>query len=183
MSTFAIAAAKWVQNDDGNLAPQEYYDSVTLEANSQDFTIGDLVYLSAGTVTEYAADGTLIAGFAQTAATNVTSSNAAIRIMKILGGDVWSMSCTNAGTAAAGSAAYIGEDYGVVQTASGWCVNVAETDHPRVRVVGVDYTPRIDTSGIVRVPAVGDTGVRLLVKFLDSAEDHDADTCGILQFD
>jgi hypothetical protein len=64
-----------------------------LEANSQEFKAGDMVYLNAGAVTQaLTATAAPIVGFALTNATNVTSGNAQIRIAPIRPGQVWEIS-------------------------------------------------------------------------------------------
>jgi hypothetical protein len=162
----------------GNLsAPGELINSYTgvgfLEANSQFFKAGDMVYLNAGAVTEVLTAGIgAIAGFALTDATNVTSGNAAIRIMPVNTEDTYVM---NVYSGTEGNTNWdnimttnIGGAYNIIQLtvteADGstvYCsaVDIDTTTAPRVRIVGVDVTPEMQTAPSTK------SYIRVKVKF------------------
>jgi hypothetical protein len=91
--------------DGGNPIIREY-----LEANSQTFKVGQLVYLASGAVTATASDG-IILGIALDPGTNVTSLNTKIRVMIIRPEDEIKIYVTTAGTATRPSAANLGIGY------------------------------------------------------------------------
>ena len=70
-----------------------------LEANSQQFKVGELVYLNSGAVTACADDTVLIMGIAEEAGTNVSSGNIAIPISVIKPGYLVKLPVINNATA------------------------------------------------------------------------------------
>ncbi len=134
-----------------------------LEANSQEFKAGDMVYLNAGAVTQILYNGTgPLAGFALTNATNVTSANAEIEIMPVNTVDEYEMTIGNITTTRAVAATtYIGLSFGLVQitatqldgsTTYCTCVDISNTTQTRVKIVGLVKTPdSLATSTTVRV--------------------------------
>ncbi len=146
-----------------------------LEANSQAFKAGDLVYLNAGAVTAITDDGTgtmECMGIALTDATNVTSGNAQIRVQPIDSKTILSMNVfddTEADTNADNIAALVGQMYNVVMMTvtetDGTTSNCAAVDldaqsAARVRIVGIDTDP-----GMPALTGANSTYIRALVKF------------------
>lgn len=141
-----------------------------LEANSQDFKAGDVVYLNAGAVTEVAAAATtVIAGIAKTSATNVTTGNAQIRIEPVNATDEYVMNvydATPADADLASVALLVGTAYELMQ------VTVTNTDASITycTAVNLDATtaPRVVITGIHKVPELLSSSqmIRVRVKFL-----------------
>jgi len=188
-----FAPCELVQRGAQASEPAELIDIGTrnpyLEADSQEFKAGDMVYLNAGAVTQrLTGDNGPICGFALTDATNVTSGNAAIRIMPVVTGNVYAM---NACTASSPTTAtnlvdvktYIGNCYDLAQAtvtetdgSTTYCTVVnldAQTD-ARVVVVGVQKTVDLTSSSFY---------LRLLVKFLPYGMVSGDPTYQGLQFD
>jgi len=65
------------------------------EANSQSFKAGALVYLNSGAVTAFPTGDVPLAGIAMKAATNVTTGNIEIPIMKAIPGSEWWINVTD----------------------------------------------------------------------------------------
>jgi len=98
--------------------PKIVYD--VLEANSQSFKAGALVYLSSGAVAACADDPTKIWGIAMKDATNVTSGNVEIPVMIITPEDhVIIRVQSSAGTAALSSTLTPGTRYGTELDSNG----------------------------------------------------------------
>ncbi len=138
----------------GSYPPQRLINPYTgnpfLEANSQEFKAGDMVYLNAGAVTVRLTGETgPIIGFALTDATNVSSGNAAIEIMPVNGLDEYIMnvySSTAASTDKESVALLIGQAYDLAQFtvtnpdgSTTYCtaINLDSTVIPRVRITGI----------------------------------------------
>lgn len=169
MATQAIRQIQWAHNESGSANP-EVYDQA-LEANSQTFVAGDLLYLNSGAVTIYTADGTRIAGIALEAGTNVSSGNTAITYMKIRPTDRFIMNLST-GVTAVGN---VGTAYGLTASSAGkWTVDTSDTNHPRVEVCSIVLGPDTDTNGTPFNRAVGDTYGQVIVKFLALGWDHDS---------
>lgn len=172
MSTFTIEGLKWVGRDNGGVGgnPDIFDDSDILEANSQTFVAGDLVYLSSGTVTEWADSATTqIAGIAEEAATNVTSGNTAIKFTKITSQDIFEATFwdTTAGQAVT-AVGTVGTSYGLTTTSAGIWVVDGDNTNDRVTVVGLKKGPAFDSSGTPCQMKIGDTYARVYIKFLAS---------------
>lgn len=117
MATISIQKHRIIQVDkNGGIYP---------EAASQNFKVGDLVYLVSGAVTACASDAVLCLGVAKTAATGITGSPITV---EHLTGKVLEMNCKD-GTDAA--VTMIGNAYGIdVLSATGYegVVNLDNTD-------------------------------------------------------
>lgn len=149
-------SARYGLNEPGELR-NEYTGTHFLEANSQAFKANDLVYLSAtGTVTAVTDDGTgtmVMAGMALTDATNVTSGNVAIRVMKIVPGDIYSInvySDTEGGTNPDDLEKLKGNAYNIVamtvtetdgSTWYGAALDLDAATAARARIVAVERKP------------------------------------------
>jgi hypothetical protein len=165
-----------VRSETRNVPPAEVINPVTglpyLEADSQEFKAGDMVYLNGGAVTQVLTAGQLpILGFAMTNATNVTSGNIPIRVMPVVAGDVYAMniwSGTEGNTNPDDIALLVGKYVNLRQ------VTVTEQDGSTTYCTAID----IDTQTIARVLIVGiekinetvatSTYIRALVKFSPS---------------
>lgn len=172
MATLPIQPPQWHRTPYNN-APE--IKGSLLEADSQTFLEGDLVYSNAGAVTVCGADPTQIAGLAAKAGTNVTSGNAAIPFMVIRGGDEFIMSLYHATPASAlQSGVSVGTAYEIARvTVSGatcWCVDMAETTNERVVVV--DLYPSDATTDLYG---------RVIVRFLNTALDGATQRNNVLQ--
>jgi len=150
-------------------AEGELIDSYTglpyLEADSQFFKAGDMVYLNAGAVTAVLTDDTVaMIGFALTDATNVTSGNIPIRIMPVNTQDEYIMNIYS-GTVGNTNWADIvttcmGNCYNLLQMtvtevdgSTTYCtaVNIDSQAAGRVRIVGAEITPSLtSTSAYIR---------------------------------
>lgn len=107
-----------------------------LEADSQTFDAGDLVYSNSGAITVVASDGQTVLGIALKDATNVTSGNVEIPVQIIRPGDVVRMHLTSGGTAALSSTATLYTAYGLYCTAAtGSECDTADTSNDCVTVV------------------------------------------------
>ena len=90
------------------------------EANSQTFTVGQLVYDAGssadGAATVVASDGQLVLGIAQKPGTNVTSANTTIPVEVIRPGDRVAMQCYDTSDAAVKAASNFlrGKAYGLI---------------------------------------------------------------------
>lgn len=123
-----MAATSWDPNQpqieaDHCAAPRIIYGF--LEANSQTFKAGAIVYLNSEAVTVCAADATSIAGIAMKDATNVSSGNIEIPIMVIDGNSRIRLHCTNGATAALASSGTTGTRYSSYVDSDG----VLKADH------------------------------------------------------
>ncbi|MBP7937899.1 MAG: hypothetical protein KA354_24945 [Phycisphaerae bacterium] len=171
MSKFNIETFKWVGRlGVGSATPEILDDPDIKEANNQTFKAGDLVYLSSGTVTKWADSATTqIAGIALEDATNVTSGNKAIKILKITSMDIfegtfWDTSESQAITAVT----IIGQSFGLDTPSAGVWVVDNDSTNDRVRVVGLKKGPAFDSTGTPCQMKLGDTYGRVYVQFLDS---------------
>ena len=121
-----------------------------LEANSQEFKAGDMVYLNAGAVTQRLTAGTgVIAGFALTDATNVTTGNAQIDIMPVNDIDEYEMNVyasSAADTDKQSVALLVGGLYDLAQFtvanydgSTTYCtaINLSSTTIPRVKIIDI----------------------------------------------
>jgi hypothetical protein len=163
-----------------------------LEANSQEFKAGDMVYLNAGAVTQVLTAGSNpIAGFALTDATNVTSTNAEIEIMPVNDQDEYEMSLvssTGSNTTRTATALLIGGQYMLAQCTVTNPGGTHTTNDEYMTVVDYDNTgtapKRVKITGLVLTPSVKATTTycRVRVRFLaqiNTTADHSI--CG-LQF-
>jgi len=99
-----------------------------LEADSQSFKAGELVYLSSGAATVCASDATKVYGIALKDATNVTSGNIEIPILPIYPQDDLIMQVSSGGTVeAANTTCTPGTNYGLVVSSNHHTVDSAET--------------------------------------------------------
>jgi hypothetical protein len=122
-----------VSSADGRIPPIVYD---LLEANSQTFDAGELVYSNSGAITQVADDGQTVLGIALVDATNTTTDNIEIPVQIIRPGDVVRMRLTNNGTAALSSAATLYTAYGLDGTpATATEVDVSDTSNDCVTVV------------------------------------------------
>ena len=166
MSTFNLRGLTWVGNSGGAANPDILDDPNFLEADSQSFVQGDLVYIASGAVTEWGLSAsTAIAGIALTDATNTSSSdNVAIKILKIKETDIFEASLDDAVSAIT----MLGDFHYLKTTSAGvWVVDGDEVTNERVKIIGFVYQPEVDTSGNMQMMAMGDTDPRVLIKFLN----------------
>lgn len=104
-----------------------------LEANSQSFKAGQLVYDAGssanGAATVVASDGTSILGIAQKDATNVTSGNISIPVEVIKPGDRVAIQCYDTSDAAVKDASNFlkGKNYGLIVTGNVCYIDFDET--------------------------------------------------------
>ena len=115
-----------------------------LEANSQSFKAGELVYFNAGAVT-VATASTVIGGVALADATNVSASNATIPVQIIEPQDEIIMRCASdaSGTLALANTFQSGEDYAVDATSNLWYANSGDTSAGNVTFIA----PIFDAAG------------------------------------
>ena len=133
----AFASNPVVVNSGGDMLPEMIHS--LLEANSQTFKKGQLVYSNAGAIT--AVDSTSIAaavvlGVAQKDATNVTSGNIAIPVQLIKPSDIVRMHISSSGTAALSSNCTVGKAYGLDVTSNVCTVNYSDPTYATVVFVG-----------------------------------------------
>jgi hypothetical protein len=166
-----------ISTGSGLSAPGELINSYTgvpyLEANSQEFKAGDMVYLNAGAVTQVLTGDTVaMVGFALTDATNVTTGNAQIRIMPVNTNDIYAI---NVYSGTEGNSNWdnimtttMGGVYNLVQVtvtevdgSTTYCtaVNIDSSAQARVKIVGVQVTPEQQSGPSTK------SYVRALVKF------------------
>ena len=117
-----------------------------LEANSQSFTVGDLVYLVSGAVT-IAADDATVFGVALKAGTNVTSGNATIPV-QVITPDTLFVAQADTTTATT----HVGGKYGLnIATAGSMSVDIADTTTTTVRIEALDSRDGAAATGRVVV--------------------------------
>jgi len=117
-----------------------------LEADSQSFKVGDLVYLSSGAVTIVASDQTVF-GVALKAGTNVTSGHATIPVQVITPGSLW---IAQADTTTATT--HVGGKYGLnIGTAGSMSVDIGDTTTTTVRIEALDSRDGAKENGRVLV--------------------------------
>lgn len=111
-----------------------------LEANSQSFKAGELVYFASGAVTVCTAS-TVIGGVALADATNVSASNAAIAVQIVEPQDEILIRCASdaSGTLALASTFSRGQDYAVDATSNLWYANSADTSAGNVTFIAPVY--------------------------------------------
>ena len=111
-----------------------------LEANSQSFKAGELVYFNAGAVTVCTAS-TVIGGVALADATNVSASNATIPVQVIGPEDELILRCASdaSGTLALATTFQSGQDYAVDATSNLWYANSADSSAGNVTFVAPYY--------------------------------------------
>lgn len=101
-----------------------------LEANSQSFKAGQLVFAAAGAaggqITVCPSDATRILGIAQKDATNVTSGNIEIPVMIIKPGDQLAIKVRNGATDTASNTLYEGLRYGTILASNIHYLDLAE---------------------------------------------------------
>lgn len=158
-----------------------------LEADSQEFKAGDMVYLNAGAVTQrLLGDNGPIAGFALTDATNVSSGNAQIRIDPVNTRDEYIMnvySSTAADTDRGSVALLVGATYNLIQ------MTVTEQDSSTTYCTAVDLDTQTDQrvliTGIYPDPELTSSHqyIRVFVKFLSYGMVSGAPTYQGLQYD
>jgi hypothetical protein len=172
-TTFVVKGLKWVGNANGKREPLIIDNSTLLEANSQCFYAGDIIYLNAGAVTEWSDHATnIIGGIALAGSSSptagVTSGNAAIPFLAIRPGDIFEASLD--GASAAASASTVGMPttrYGLKHNADGiWSVDVDDVTDIRCKVL--ELVTRVDnnSSGLPTLNAMGDYYTRVLIEFL-----------------
>ena len=126
----------------------EYYSGPNnivsaLEANSQTFVAGDLLYLNSGAATiATTSQETQIFGVALKNATNVTTGNAAIPILVICPETLF---VAQADTTTA--VTQVGEDYGLNYTSGSMSVDIGDTTSTSVRIEALDSRDAVGTSG------------------------------------
>jgi len=115
-----------------------------LEANSQTFKAGELVYFNSGAVT-VATASTVIGGIALADATNVSASNATIPVQIVSPDDEIFMRCASdaSGTLALATTFKTGQDYAVDATSNLWYANSNDTSAGNVTFIAPVY----DASG------------------------------------
>lgn len=113
MPTFATYPVEIISTG-GDVIPERW--TGLLEANSQSFDAGQLVYLDSGAVTAVASTGVDVLGIAELDATNVTSGNVAIPITVVKPDYLLKVRCTNNGTACTSESFVRGESYGIYTT-------------------------------------------------------------------
>ena len=177
-----------------NPPPAEIRDPYTrlpyLEAASQFFAAGDMVYLNAGAITmRLTADVAPIAGFALEGYSGTQGT--ARRIMPVSTSNVYAMNCYNiaSGTPATYTIPayvalhYVGGEYNLAQ------YNVTNLDGTTTLCTGVDFgaqtAARVKVVGIQKNPIIAATDqcIRVLVKFLPYVSVAGDPTYGGLQFD
>jgi len=114
-----------------------------LEANSQTFVAGDLVYLNSGAVTlATTSQETQLFGVALKAGTNVTTGNANIPVC-VIAPETLFIAQLDTTTAVA----YAGEDYGLNYTSGSMSVDLGDTSSTSVRIEKLDTRDAVGTSG------------------------------------
>lgn len=182
MATQTTGNPFYLGNDlNGDVSPLLIGDpkrSWLVEAASQSYGVGELVYLASGKVTICVVDGSTkvmtsaIAGVARKAATGTT--NAQARIQAIRQDDLWAMNVYHATAASAVTAlTQLGSVYGIVKPAATgkWHVDIENAveggadSNARVKVVGFLEKNPYD-GGNFDLVAVGDIYGIAIVKFL-----------------
>ena len=104
-----------------------------LEANSQSFLAGELVYFNAGAVTETAAGDKPIAGRALADATSVSSGNITIPVELInIDDDVYIQVAASGGAVEAADTTCVpGVAYDVQLASNHWTLNSSDTTNPK----------------------------------------------------
>jgi len=126
----------------------EYYSGPVnivhaLEANSQTFVVGDLLYLNSGAATLVTtSQETQIFGIALKRATNVTTGNADIPILTISPEGLY-VAQSDTTTAVA----HVGEDYGLNYTSGSMSVDIGDTTSTSVRIEMLDSRDAVGASG------------------------------------
>lgn len=126
----------------------EYYSGPVnivsaLEANSQSFVVGDLLYLNSGAATlATTSQETQLFGIALKKATNVTTGNASIPILVICPETLFVAQLDDAT-----AVAYVGEDYGINYTSGSMSVDLSDTSSTSVRIEMLDSRDAVGTSG------------------------------------
>lgn len=117
-----------------------------LEATSQTFKKGELVYLASGYVTVCSTDPSLIIGIANEDAHNITAGTQRVSVT-LLNGVVFKANVYHATAASAVTAqTQVGSSYGVVAVSNKWFVDISEESSKRVTIMD-----------LVQEDTVGDT--------------------------
>ena len=134
-----------------------HIEDTLLEANTQTFYEGQLVYSDQGAITAVADDGVEILGIALKAATNVSSGNIKIPVLVLTPDCICRMKVTNGATAADTDSAAMYEKYAIYVASTNIShADIGDTGHDAVVYLG----PCDD--------AAGDATAYGLFRFLDS---------------
>ena len=115
-----------------------------LEANSQSFTTGEIVYSNSGAITVISGTpftAATVMGIAQAAGTNVTSGNTEIQVKMFFPWDVWRIKLINNGTAAYASSFSVGTAYGLYVASNVHYLDVNTTNQDMAVFLGADLKP------------------------------------------
>lgn len=119
----AFANNPRIVNSGGDSAPEIIHG--LLEASTQSFKAGELVYGDAGALTAVASNDVLVLGIAQIDATGATTHE--VPVMRIRPSDIVKMRVSNAGTAATSDNCKVGEPYALDVTSNVVTVDYSDT--------------------------------------------------------
>jgi hypothetical protein len=185
MATQAVKNMRWAG---GPRPPLVYADSSILVTAGQTFVAGDLVTITrgTGTISEYAANGPNVAGFALSGATAALAANINVPIQAVDTNSIYIGNIYSGASATATAITQLGMICAVRTPSAGvWVVDIGTTTDTDsiVQIVGFVYGPDWDTNGSPYTKAMGDTGGEVYFRFVTATIDTaDGSLGSILDF-